>query len=301
MGGIPKDDKAWGEFWDRVARNGGGGCLPQRMAAIEQAQQAAWKGFIEQVSGTPRVLDLATGDGRVLAWLMQMRPGIEATGTDLAPQLPPPPPGAKVMAGVAMEELPFEDASFDAITSQFGFEYGDTSRSAMEVARVLAKDGRVGLMVHRGDGPILEHNAVRREQILWVLSEKDLFTGVRSALEADDADGASALATIAAREGGERWGQASPGWEIPEAVRRTMLYGAGGSRRQILETLSEIEQQARAEVGRIDSLGRACAVADDRDTLVAHLSDAGLAMTSTAEMSEPSGRAIADFLTFHKA
>ena len=300
MGGIPKDDKAWGEFWAHNARKGGGGCMPQRWAAIEQAQQAAWQAFIEQVPGTPRILDLATGDGRVLAWLMQMRPGIEATGTDLAPQLPPPPAGAKVLAGVPMEELPFDDASFDVVTSQFGFEYGDTARTAREIARVLTHDGQVGLMVHRGDGPILEHNAIRREQIGWVLTEKALFTAVREALEAGDAEGALELATVLAREGGERWGQASPGWEIPEAARRTLIYGTGGSRQQLLGTLDQIEHQAKNEIGRIESLGRACSVADDRGTLTTHLSDAGLALAGTYEVSEPSGRAFADFLTIRR-
>lgn len=296
MSAKPQDDKAWGEFWARNARKGGGGCMPQRWAAIEQAQQGAWKAFIAPVEGSPRVLDLATGDGRVLAWLMQMRPGISAAGTDLAPQLPPPPPGATVMPGVAMEDLPFEDDSFDVVTSQFGFEYGDTPRTAKEIARVLAPGGRVGLMVHRGDGPILEHNAVRREQIDWVLSQEKLFDRIRGALGAGDANSPLDWATQLVRKGGETYGQASPGWEIPEAVRRTLIYGQRGSRAQLTGTLDQIEHQARNEIGRIDSLGRACAAADEREEIVGHLEAAGLELLETREVCEPSGRAFADFL-----
>ena len=300
MGGERKDGEAWSEFWARNARKGGGGCMPQRWAAIEQAQQAAWKSFIEPVADNPRLLDLATGDGRVLAWLRQMRPDIEPTGTDLAAQLPPPPPGTRVMAGVAMEDLPFKDGSFDVVTSQFGFEYGDTDRSAKEVARVLAPGGKVGLMVHRGDGPILEHNSARREEIDWVLSKERLFDTMREALNADRADTALESATLLTRKGGELHGKASPGWEIPEAVRRTLLYGQRGSRAQLTGTLDQIEHQAMNEIGRIDSLGRACAAADEREQLIERLEAAGLVLEDTRAVCEPSGRAFADFLTLSK-
>ena len=53
-----------------------------------------------------------------------------------------------------MEDLPFEDDSFDGAVSQFGFEYGDVVAGAAEMLRVVKKDGVIALMVHRGDGPI---------------------------------------------------------------------------------------------------------------------------------------------------
>lgn len=61
-----------------------------------------------------------------------------------------------------MESLPFRDGEFAAVISQLGFEYGEVAKVAAEAARVLAPAGKVGLMVHRGDGPILEHSLARR-------------------------------------------------------------------------------------------------------------------------------------------
>ena len=48
-------DDPWGEFWKRNAAAGargmangeGGGCLPQRWAAIENGQKSAWHDFVE--------------------------------------------------------------------------------------------------------------------------------------------------------------------------------------------------------------------------------------------------------------
>ena len=146
MVGQPKDD-AWGDFWALNARGNTrgktGGCLPQRWAAIEQAQQSSWLGFIEALPEGARVLDLATGDGRVLGWMRAKRPDLDLTGIDLSPSLPPPPAGTRTMAGIPMEQLPFEDDHFHAVVSQFGFEYGDVSKVSAEIGRVLAPDGKV--------------------------------------------------------------------------------------------------------------------------------------------------------------
>lgn len=296
-----EEREAWGTFWERNSGAGGPGCLPERLASIEQAQHAAWARFAADIPANARVGDLATGDGVVMAWIARERSDLELVGIDLAPTLPPAPSGTTTQGGVAMEDLPFADASMGAITSQFGFEYGDTDAVAAEIARVLAPGGRVGLMVHRGDGPILAYNRERQVAIGRVLDEEALIERTNVIL----ADGefatarsrALALATQSADAAKERFGEASPGWQIAEAVRRTVALGERAGPRYISDTLAVIEDQARNELGRIASLARACKTADDRDAIEAAFAKNGIALRSTEPASEPSGRAFADFLT----
>lgn len=304
MTSIAPDDSPWTEFWANNIRSGGaqggGGCLPGQWAAIENAQKDAWRAFITKLPKSARLLDLATGDGRVLKWMLAQRRDLKLTGVDLAPQLPDPPRGTKVQGGVAMEKLPFPDGRFHAVSSQFGFEYGQIEAASHEIARVLRPGGKVGLLVHRGDGPILAHNRSRAEAIGWALDDKAVLARARSALIMGVGGISIALnaATEAAHEGAQRFGTSSPGWEIPEAVRRTLLMGGPAGVASLLATLAVIERQARNEIGRIESLARACVTADDRPRLIAAFAAAGLEFQATTAVCEPSGRAFGDFLTF---
>lgn len=296
-----QDAAAWGDFWAKNSASGQNGCLPERWAAIETAQQSAWGAFITGLRQGARVLDLATGDGRVLRWMRELRPDLELEGIDLAPQLPPAPQGTRTQGGIAMEELPFGDGAFDAVVSQFGFEYGDVPSVAAEIARVLAAGGRVGLMVHRGDGPILEHNRARKAEIDWVLGQTDAAGAVTRALKTPGAGPAVAaqVAAVVTRLGESRFGRASPAWEIPEALRRACIMGEKEGIESVETTIAAITSQAANEIGRIESLARACATADDRTALLGAFEAQGLKHAQTNEVAEPSGRALADFLTFN--
>ncbi|QUL36609.1 class I SAM-dependent methyltransferase [Erythrobacter sp. JK5] len=292
------DATAWSEFWAQNAGGDGGGCLPERWAAIEEAQKAAWRSFTSDLPERSRLLDLATGDGRVLRWIRAERSDLALIGIDLAATLPPAPEGTETRGGVAMEDLPFDDRSCDAVVSQFGFEYGDVAKVAAEIARVLAQGGRIGLMVHRGDGPILEHNLARRAAIDWALFEKAVAKTVANALTAPNGgtDAAAQVAGAFNMLGARVHGDSSPAWEIPEALRRAVLLGS--DTQAILGTIAAIEAQAHNELGRIASLERACATADARDELVGAFARHGLKLVDTAPVTEPSGRSLADFLTF---
>lgn len=298
MSGVKEKAEAWKDFWARQSKSGAGGCLPDRWRHIEDAQRAAWRRFAEGLAGETSLLDLATGDGRLLSWMIDFKEGIRAVGVDLAPTLPPPPPGAKVYCGIAMEELPFAEDSFDAVTSQFGFEYGDQIPATTEIARVLRPGGQVGLMVHRGDGPILQHNIARLSQIAWVLDETDLLRQVRLAVTQGTTglQNASVLAAKRAREGAETWGHGSAAWEIPEAIRRTIVLGSNGLREKLLGTLDAIEMQARNEISRIESLAHACENADDREALLEGFQAASIKMIEELDVNEPSGRTFASFI-----
>jgi len=131
------DRTAWSDFWANNAGSTAGGCLPTRSAEIEAAQRASWAEFVADLPKGATVLDLATGDGRVLGWMRAERDDLKLLGIDFAPDLPPPPESTETRGGIAMEELPVEDYSHAAIVSQFGFEYGDVAAIAAEVARVL--------------------------------------------------------------------------------------------------------------------------------------------------------------------
>lgn len=300
--GDNADAKAWGEFWKRNSGGDATGCLPERWATIEDAQRAAWRGFAAGLPEGAHLLDCATGDGRVLRWLREERGDLELTGIDRAEELPPAPEGTVLRGGIAMEALLFEDGTFHAVTSQFGFEYGDTAKVAGEMGRVLRDGGAIGLMVHRGDGPILEHNRVRREAIRWAIKEKQIVATVMRALT-DPRGGfgpAAQVGAALAMLGAKLHGEASPAWEIPEAARRTIIMGhqRGAQPSEIETTLSAITEQADNELGRIASLERACGRADAREAIIESFSAHGLALARTDEITEKSGRAFADFLTF---
>ena len=309
--------KAWGDFWQANigsstgARAGteGGGCLPARWSAIEEAQKGVWAEFASGLPENAKVLDLATGDGRVLGWMANLRSDLDLHGVDLAPALPAPPQGVTTQGSVRMEALPSDDGAYDAIVSQFGFEYGNVRLTAGEIARVLKPGGTVGLIVHRGDGPILEHNAARRAAIRWVLDEEKAGDAVRRGLaEGANAAGGGAqqahdAAAKVARTALNRYGEGSPGWEIAEAMRRSVVGAArsGNGPAAVRETVAIIETQARNEMARIISLEHACRTADDRDTLNAALAANGFAPTHQRSLREPNGRAFADMLIFSRS
>lgn len=109
-----------------------------------------------EVSGPARVLDLATGTADLALMIAAMCPEAHVVGLD---------PSEKMLAvghekvaakGLAArvelvagdaQALPFEDASFDAITMAFGIRnVPDRGRALAEMARVLRPGGRVGIL-----------------------------------------------------------------------------------------------------------------------------------------------------------
>lgn len=298
--------RAWGEFWRRDAKAGrrGAGCLPERWEGIGRAQRTVWTEFAAKLPRGARVIDLATGDGRVMAWLHRARRDLKLIGTDLAPDLPEPPRGAKVRPGVAMEALPFPQARFDAATSQFGFEYGDVAAVAAEIARVVRPGGLIGLLSHRGDGPILAHNLCRRDAIRWAIEEQDLVGIAKRSLglRASGIGVVPSLITAAPAEGARLFGDESAAWEIAEAARQSLVLGMRDSAPAVAGLLDEIAARADNELMRIASLGEACAQADDTAGLARAFAAAGLEPLEAVSVAEgASTRAFADFRVLRRS
>lgn len=98
-----------------------------------------------------RVLDVATGTGALA--LRLARSGAEVTGIDLAPTLIDTARRLAAEAGVEVryevgdaEDLPYDDGSFDVVTSSIGSMFAPDHRSvARELARVCRLGGRLAL------------------------------------------------------------------------------------------------------------------------------------------------------------
>jgi SAM-dependent methyltransferase len=116
---------------------------------------------IERVGVGPelRLLDVGTGSGGNVAIPAAQR-GAEVVGLDVTPELLEHAVRRADEAGVDVEwvegdaqQLPFEDASFDRVTSTFGAMFApDHQRTAGELVRVCRPGGRVAMTTWVNDG-----------------------------------------------------------------------------------------------------------------------------------------------------
>lgn len=76
---------------------------------------------------------------------------------------------------VQMEELPFEDMSFDAVISQYGLEFGPLPKTATEIARVLKPGGFLAALVLPYNSEAVQEARTALKQCRYLLAEAKLF------------------------------------------------------------------------------------------------------------------------------
>lgn len=160
-GTADRDAAAWSRYWqsgfgDSVYSNG----QPVNF-------EPEWTGFFQTLATGARLIDLACGAGAVSRLAHAHEASWDITGVDYADHLPDIE-GVTTRTSVNLADLPFEDASFDAAVSQFGFEYCDDPAAITETARILVPGGRIGLLMHAADGAVVTdtHTILRRADAL---------------------------------------------------------------------------------------------------------------------------------------
>jgi SAM-dependent methyltransferase len=146
---------AWSEYW----KDGPTESLPEdRASGLLTALQSEWAAFFAGLPDGARLVDLATGGGDVVRQALAVGRDLAVTGVDIADlgavAAAIPSPRVRFVGDTDLSSLPFADAAFDAVVSQFGFEYADPPLAVREALRVLAPGGRGRFILHRADSAI---------------------------------------------------------------------------------------------------------------------------------------------------
>ncbi len=167
----------WNHYWTRgnLSSCEGAGALP-----LPQPLLDVWHAFFATLPDGATLLDIGTGNGVVpliastIAEQDQRRFSI--TATDAAERLQPPdgtglPAGfgdVRFLPSTPTEALPFDDASFDAVTAQFAFEYGNPGSSLQQVARVLKPRGQALFVVHHPESSFATTARIELEHLAFI-------------------------------------------------------------------------------------------------------------------------------------
>jgi SAM-dependent methyltransferase len=280
------DRRAWSDFWQ--AGRGDSGCSHVELERIGAVQQECWEAFARKLPRGARVLDLATGNGIVLSRMRRVRPDLKLTGVDSAPLLPPAPKGIVLKRGVAMEKLPFANSSFTAATSQFGYEYGDTAAIAPEIAHVLRPGGRVRLLMHHAESPIVAYHLGRHKALLWAVAKSGYFQRARALVASRQLSPLPTPDTFrqAVDEGRERFPGQPVAAEFVGAILQTLELGERAPAAAVRKVLDTLEDRASSELARIESLSRAACDAARVERIRAELEAAGFGVEPAELLSE---------------
>ena len=178
MSVLPGRNQGWRHYW-KGDRNES--CVAENDTTA-MAIRERWIELFSDLADNSRILDVATGNGALLAHaaiaVERGAMSFSLTGVDLADidpvryvsGLPDGLANAKFMGGVAAENLPFPDASFEVVVSQYGLEYADLDKALGEVERVLGVGGRFFWLAHNDKSLVVEQNQDQGGQVALLLA-----------------------------------------------------------------------------------------------------------------------------------
>jgi ubiquinone/menaquinone biosynthesis C-methylase UbiE len=212
MGTDMPETSIWNDFWhfDRISSFDDG----QTSYGTEVTDD--WTAFFESLPNGASILDLCTGNGAVAVMAAKAsqrgNKGLRIVGVDAADINPylyvkthrDELADIEFRSGTPIENLPWPAASFDAVISQFGIEYSDLSLSIPELARVVAPNGAIRLILHAAEGAVVQRSNRAIMEIDFLLREVDLAGKaercLRAAAEVERKMNRSASALCAARD-----------------------------------------------------------------------------------------------------
>ena len=179
---------AWSGYW----RAGHTESCPGEEASLAPLV-AVWRGFFSAFCDGAKLLDIATGGASVVRLALQTA---EADGksfaidgidvADLSKVRSALNPGRSVVrlaSGVDAGALPFPDACFDGVCSQFGVEYADVPAACREAVRVMRAGARGLFVIHHRESAITSAAVARLAAYRAVFANDDAYRAGRKVFE----------------------------------------------------------------------------------------------------------------------
>lgn len=172
---LAERSAVWSRHWaSGAAHSCAGSCGSTYGGTIA----AFWRRVHDRTPPDARLLDLATGSGAVPRLWRQWGRSNRWDAVDLADIEPgwasEHDEGLRFHAGVRAEALPFPDASFDLVASQYGIEYTDLTQSMQEVMRVRHPQGSIALVVHHAESRPVSLARIELSHLEWALAPDGL-------------------------------------------------------------------------------------------------------------------------------
>lgn len=250
-----------------------------------------WAPFFQSLAPGAQVLDLACGAGAVPRQALAVRADLDITGADFASEIKPIE-GVSFLTGVSIEQLPLADGAFDAVTSQFGFEYAQRDAATREAARVLAPGGRLRLLVHAREGDAVRDLAGRLSRGRATLAPNGFADLLKRWAEAAVAGGAQQVSDEDINAAIDAAGR----MEHDNTTRRVLsvLKDAYTMRRMfgpayVLEKTNALTEELALYCARVDDMQRAALTESDARAASGGFLQLGLEMEPIFPMNDAAG------------
>jgi ubiquinone/menaquinone biosynthesis C-methylase UbiE len=287
-----------------------------------------WTSFFTRLDNGAAILDVATGNGAVLALALEFAGRVQTrfslcgvdravpSDTGLAERAAERGCELQILGDTCAEQLPFEDASFDAVTSQYALEYTDLERSLAEATRVLRDKGKLMLIMHTSESAIMNQTRVALDDLEFVLAPGGALECFEQLMKAEQHGGQldpARLSTAHYRSCKDRFNQSAAailkrvqGREEVQARFLNQLMTSMGEifqhRHQhryemVMQKTDEIRIETLAHVDRLGDMRDAAFSPSGLERLRAMLRTCGLEITTDDTVQQQDGTVLGHHMT----
>ncbi|MCB0243440.1 MAG: class I SAM-dependent methyltransferase [Anaerolineae bacterium] len=268
------------DHWENYYRGGLLATCPTGVAGSYDLEvRAAWVDFFKPLADGARIVDVGTGNGAVALIAREVAAASgrqwQIHGTDLARIDPVAnvPNGASLFAGVqfhaetAAEQLPFDDASVDALGCHYVLEYTRMDEALKEFARVCKPGGRIQFVIHHHQSQLVdsanwsirEAEIVKESGVYRRLGQLiDIEGQVKQVVDKRSAELRASIQMLKqALQHAAQAGQGSILRVTLDAVKKLLEMRKQASANQVGKEIDRVRAELRAAVRRVKDLVKA--------------------------------------------